>query len=179
MKIVKALVVLIILTVVALAGFAWSGLYNVGADDPHWGMTESLLTIVRSRSIAVHSRDIKVPNLDNPQLIAMGAGHYSEMCTGCHLAPGMDASELHVGLYPKPPVLYKSGINDPVRAFWVIKHGIKMTAMPAWGTSHSDQAIWAVVAFLRKLPELSPEQYKSLTAHEHDPDDSDISINHP
>lgn len=170
MKTAKVIGVLLIFGIVMLAGFVWSGVYNVAADTPHWDMTQSLLTVIRNRSITVHSRAINVPNLDDPQLVAMGAGHYSEMCTGCHLAPGMDGSELREGLYPKPPVLYKTGIKDPARAFWIIKHGIKMTAMPAWGTSHSDHAIWAIVAFLKKLPALSPEQYKMMTVNVRDAD---------
>jgi mono/diheme cytochrome c family protein len=44
----------------------------------------------------------------------------------------------------------------------VVKHGIKMTGMPAWGVTHDDALLWDVVAFVRKLPELTPEQYKTL-----------------
>ena len=170
MKMLQAIAVLIVFGAAILAGFVWSGVYNVGADDPHWSTTKSLLTIVRNRSITVHSHAITVPDLDDPQLVAMGAGHYSEMCTQCHLAPGMENSELREGLYPKPPVLYKTAIKDPAREFWIIKHGIKMTAMPAWGTSHSDRAIWAMVAFLRKLPTLSAQQYRAMTVNTQDTD---------
>lgn len=178
MRTIKAVVSVFALAFVALGVFIWSGLYNVGADVPHWRLTTSVLAIARNRSIAMHASDIKVPNLDDPQMIAMGAGHYSEMCTGCHLAPGMDGSELREGLYPKPPVLYKTGIKDPARAFWIIKHGIKLTAMPAWGASHDDHAIWAIVAFIRKLPQLSPAQYKAMTVNAHDSDDQDSSHSH-
>lgn len=170
MKTVKTIVSIIVLAIIATSVFVWSGFYNIGADAPHWSVTYSVLTVARNRSITVHASGIEVPDLDDPQLVAMGAGHYSEMCTGCHLAPGMDSSELREGLYPRPPVLYKSGIKDPAKAFWIIKHGIKMTAMPAWGASHSDQAIWTIVAFLKKLPELSPAQYKTMTANTHDSD---------
>jgi mono/diheme cytochrome c family protein len=81
----------------------------------------------------------------------------------------MKDSELRQGLYPLPPNLSQVRV-DPKDAFWIIKHGIKMTAMPAWGASHSDQAIWTIVAFLKKLPELSPAQYKTMTANTHDSD---------
>lgn len=163
LNIFKGMLLAIVIAIVTGSAAVWSGIYNVAADVPHWSVTGSILTLTRNRSIEVHSNDIKVPNLDDPQLISMGAGHYAEMCTGCHLAPGMDESELREGLYPKPPVLYRHGIKDPAYAFWVIKHGIKMTAMPAWGTSHDDHAIWSMVAFLKQLPTLSPAQYKVLT----------------
>ena len=44
----------------------------------------------------------------------------------------------------------------------MVKHGIKLTGMPAWGVTHDDDLLWDVVAFLRKLPELTPEQYETL-----------------
>jgi hypothetical protein len=48
--------------------------------------------------------------------------------------------------------------------YWVIKHGIKTSAMPAWGRTHSDARIWAMVAFIKQLPTLNPEQYLDLVA---------------
>jgi mono/diheme cytochrome c family protein len=80
------------------------------------------------------------------------------------------------GLYPAPPNLSKQedehghdhADGDPAqsaqRQFWIIKHGIKASGMPAWGATHDDQRIWAMVAFLQKLPELNPEQYQIITA---------------
>jgi len=164
MRALKILLVVIVILLAATGAAIEMGLYNVAADHPHWRVTRQLLTQVRERSIEVRSQNLTVPDLSAPQLVATGAGHYAEMCTGCHLAPGMDSSELREGLYPKPPVLYKTGIDDPREAFWIIKHGIKMTAMPAWGKSHSDQAIWAIVAFLKKLPSMTPAQYQAITA---------------
>ena len=128
---------------------------------------------LRERSIEHHAQDIKVPKLDDPQLILKGAGQYAAMCTGCHLAPGMVDSEIRPGLYPQPPELSKFR-PDPREAFWVIKHGIKMSAMPAWGFSHDDPTIWSMVAFLQKLPDLSPQQYKDMVAKA--PPDEDMEM---
>jgi mono/diheme cytochrome c family protein len=93
------------------------------------------------------------------------------MCTGCHLAPGMDDSEIRHGLNPRPPNLTRFA-PDPAEAFWIIKHGIRMTGMPAWGPTHDDQKIWAMVAYLQKQPKMSAGEYQQLTAnaeeHEHD-----------
>ena len=72
------------------------------------------------------------------------------MCVGCHLAPGIENSEIRVGLYPKPPVLSEARGLNPGNAFWIIKHGIKMSAMPAWGATHDDDSIWAMVAFVQE-----------------------------
>ena len=147
-----------------LYAYMYLGMYNMGADSPHWRMTVSMLTMMRERSIEKHAAQVVVPpNLDDPAVILKGAGQYAAMCTGCHLAPGIADSEIRPGLYPQPPNLSKVRV-DPRQAFWVIKHGIKMSAMPAWGFSHDDATIWSMVAFLQKLPGMAPTAYRSIVA---------------
>ena len=145
--------------------FIYSGAYDIGADAPHTAAVFEILETLRDRSVEEHAAGIQVPPLDDPKLIATGAEHYAAMCTGCHLAPGLDDSEIRPGLYPQPPLLYRQKDENPAEQFWVIKHGIKLTAMPAWGPTHDDQAIWAMVAFLQKLPTLSAQQYAQMTAN--------------
>ncbi len=153
--------------------FVYSGIYNIGADDHHSKPVFALLQALRDRSIQRHSQDIVVPDLQDPQLILKGAGHYAAMCTQCHLRPGMENSEIRPGLYPQPPNLSKFR-PDPREAFWVIKHGIKMSAMPAWGLSHDDATIWSMVAFLQKLPDMTPQQYQDIVARA--PQDEDMGM---
>ena len=169
------IVVSIVLAVIAigLGAIAYSGVYDVGADDHHWSVTFYVLQSVRDRSIRVRSENLQVPDLKDPQLVLQGAGQYAAMCTGCHLAPGVEDSEMRSGMYPQPPNLSKVRV-DPRNAFWVIKHGIKMSAMPAWGASHGDATIWSLVAFLQKLPVLTPQQYKDIVAKA--PPDEDMTM---
>lgn len=160
--------------VIGAGVFAWSGLYNIGADDHHTKPVFAVLQTLRDRSIHVRSENLTVPNLDDPQLILKGAGQYAAMCTSCHLSPGVNDSELRVGMYPQPPNLSKVHV-DPQDAFWVIKHGIKMSAMPAWGKAgHDDPTIWSMVAFLEKLPGMTPAEYKAIVAKA--PPDEDMDM---
>ena len=168
---------LVVIGVVGVGAFVYSGIYNIGADDHHTRPVYALMQTLRERSIAWRAKDLAVPNLDDPQLILKGAGQYAAMCTGCHLAPGMADSEIRPGLYPQPPELSKFR-SDPHEAFWVIKHGIKMSAMPAWGGSHDDATIWSMVAFLQKLPDLSPGQYKDIVARAPPDEDMDEASDH-
>jgi len=161
---------------IGAGAFAWSGLYNIGADDHHTRPVFAFLQTLRNRSIRLRSEDLTVPNLDDPQLILKGAGQYAAMCTGCHLSPGVDDSELRTGMYPQPPNLSRVRV-DPKEAFWVIKHGIKMSAMPAWGMAgHDDPIIWSMVAFLEKLPGMTPAEYKAIVAKA--PPDEDMDDDH-
>ncbi len=157
---------------IGAGAFVYSGIYNIGADDHHTKPVFAVMQALRENSIHAHSKDIVVPDLTDPQLILKGAGQYAAMCTQCHLKPGMKDSEIRPGLYPQPPNLSRVRV-EPKEAFWVIKHGIKMSAMPAWGGSHDDPTVWSMVAFLQKLPDMTPAQYKDMVARapaDHDMD---------
>ncbi len=142
-------------------GFIWFGLYNIGADDAHTKPVYTVLETLRQRSIAVRASKLQVPDLSDPARITQGAGNYNAMCTGCHLAPGMAPTEMSMGLYPPPPDLSKITV-DVAQAFWVIKHGIKASGMPAWGKSMQDDYIWNIAAFVQTLPNLDQAQYNAL-----------------
>lgn len=169
-----SIAVLALILVVGAGAFVYSGIYNIGADNHHTKPVFTVLQALRERSIHVRAEHIQVPNLDDPQLILKGAGQYAAMCTGCHLKPGVEDSELRKGMYPQPPNLAKVHV-DPQDAFWVIKHGIKMSGMPAWGMSgHDDPTIWSMVAFIRKLPGMTPQEYKAIVAKA--PPDEDMDM---
>jgi mono/diheme cytochrome c family protein len=148
-----------------LAGFAalliYTGAYNIAADAPHLAPVYSLLNAVRQRSIAVRAAGIAVPvDLGDSKRVAAGAGLYNEMCSGCHLGPGLERSEISQGLYPRAPELARGLAATPAEEFWAIKHGIKMTGMAAWGPTHNDTLIWDMVAFLQKFPGMTAAQYQ-------------------
>jgi mono/diheme cytochrome c family protein len=167
------LIGLAIVCAVAVTLFVPSRLYDIGADGPHPGPVARLTDAARTRSVAVRAENVVRPaDLGDPKRIAAGAGLYAEMCSGCHLAPGMEPSEISQGLYPRAPALTKPTGLTPEQEFWVIKHGIKMSGMAAWGVTHSDELIWDMVAFIDKLPSLSAADYQAATResgdeHEH------------
>ena len=162
--VVSALIGAALLVLVgASAVVIYAGMYNIAADAPHTQAAYWLLKTVRERSIAVRAADIRVPaDLMDPRRIAAGAAQYSEMCVECHLAPGMKRTEISQGLYPRAPELRRGSRLTPAQQFWVVKHGVKMTGMPAWGITHDDEVLWDVVAFLKTLPNLTAEQYQVL-----------------
>src|SRR6188768_499612 len=84
-------VVLLAAAVVAI----YAGLYNIAADVPHTQPVYWLFKTIGERSVAARSRDIVIPNdIDDANRISKGAGEYAEMCSGCHLAPGMKRTEI-------------------------------------------------------------------------------------
>ena len=155
-------IVVLLLGALGAALFVASGFYNIGADDHHTKATLTLITQLRDRSIQARLGSIQPQLSATPAMIQSGAEHYAALCMGCHLAPGVTKSDLRTGLYPHPPNLAQEDLQESRRTFWIIKHGIKMSAMPAWGKTLDDAAIWDVVAFVRKLPSMSPEDYRQL-----------------
>ena len=158
--------VLAALVAIGAAAFIYLGVYNIAADEPHTPAVYSVLERLRNQSIQAHARGISPPaDLASAQRVSVGAGLYGEMCSGCHLGPGVEKSEMSQGLYPQAPELVSVAQRlTPAQQFWIIKHGVKLSAMPAWGKTHPDPLIWDMVAFVRKLPGMTPEQYKALVA---------------
>ena len=153
-----------LLAAIGVAAFGvYGGLYDVAADAPHTQPVFWLMTTVRERSIAIRAAGVAVPgDLADPKRLASGAGQYAAMCSSCHLAPGMKRTEISWGLYPRAPELRRGSRLTPGEKFWVVKHGLKMSGMPAWGVTHNDELLWDVVAFLQTLPKLTPDQYQTL-----------------
>jgi mono/diheme cytochrome c family protein len=161
---------------VAAIAFLYSGLYPMGADTPHFKATTWVLETLREQSIARAASDLVVPeDIETSDRLLAGGADYNEMCSSCHLKPGKTSSDFTLGLYPAPPNLALSHAEHrhsdseeeaDKRRFWIIKHGIKASGMPAWAPGHDDERIWNMVAFIKRLPELTPDQYQILTARE-------------
>lgn len=145
-----------------------AGVVDVAADAAHAEAVTRFLAYAREQSIDRRAGAITPPgDLADPERVRRGAGNYDAMCVDCHLAPGKDNSEIRRGLNPQPPDLTRAGEaqSDAARRFWIIKHGIKSTGMPAWSKGGMDDAaIWDLAAFLERLPALTPEAYRQQVA---------------
>lgn len=163
MRILSAVVITFIL-LVALGGlYLYSGAYIVAADVSHTAFGKWLFSTAMEKSVQRRAHDISVPDLSQMDWVEDGFSHYTGNCAGCHGAPGVERSEVGKALTPEPPKLAEaSGEWTPGELFWIIKHGIKMTGMPAWGGSHSDEQIWQLVAFIQKLPTLDAQEYRRM-----------------
>ena len=106
-------------------------------------------------------------SLDDPATVKAGARAYATIgCVNCHGGPpDKDWAKWSEGLKPIPADLKAMAKERTApELFWVIKNGIKMTGMPSFGLAGaSDQQIWTIVAFVKNLPSMSDEDYKSWT----------------
>jgi cytochrome c553 len=142
-----------------------SGVVPMKASSGHWTITEAFLQFAKRRSIATHTLGTGVPPLDDPALILKGAGHYDFGCRPCHGSPALEQPVVAEAMLPRPPDLRDSVARyDEAALFYIVKHGLKFTGMPAWPALERDDEVWAMVAFLVRLPNLSPTDYEQLVA---------------
>ena len=97
--------------------------------------------------------------LTDKNLLA-GVHLYAQNCAVCHGSANSASSPSPIakGLYPKPPQLATDGVEDDPEgaSFWKIKHGVRLTGMPSFGYSLSDQDIWTLALFLKNMDKLPP-----------------------
>jgi mono/diheme cytochrome c family protein len=174
MRLILVTAVVVLLFGGGAVGLAYSGLPNVAASQAEPGPLRWLLQTTRQHSVARHAAQIAVPDLSGDQLVTDGAADYDAMCAHCHGGPGREPFVAAGDMSPPPPDLAQvAGRRSPGELFWVIKHGIRMTGMPARGATHSDGELWALVAFIERLPGLSAADYRRLLeraaaeGHEH------------
>jgi mono/diheme cytochrome c family protein len=157
----------------------YGGYYNVAATRSHFQWVHSLLELGLQQSVRHHARDVTVPaavtaaanananantNADAKSGLALrGAGLYRDNCVVCHGAPGVAQGDIGKSMQPIPGPLADAARRwNPNELYWITRHGIKMSGMPAWEYHLADDDIWAVVAFLTVLPRLSPPAYAAL-----------------
>ena len=163
----KTLAILVALAVAGGLLLAWSGLVSVAASSGHYAITTWFLHYTMRQAVKTQSSLVEVPAgvLDDPGQVALGAVHYADGCAPCHGAPGEPRSPLVLAMTPPPPWLPRVIPTwDTEALFWIVRHGVKYSGMPAWPTQARADEVWAVVAFLRALPDLDAATYRRLVA---------------
>jgi cytochrome c1 len=143
----------------------YGGLYNVASTRQHLQPTHTLLETAMRQSVRLRARDIDVPPLSDERMVLRGAGCFRDKCVQCHGAPGVAQGDIGKSMQPLPGPLVDARKHWRARElYWVTRHGIKMSGMPAWEFRLTDAELWAVVAFMQRLPDLNAQQYAGLMA---------------
>lgn len=150
---------------------AYTGAYNVAATQEHRPFVRWLFETTFHNSVSDRASEL-VPPADVAQSrIQAGGAAYQAMCEHCHGAPGVDRADWAEGMLPKPPYLYEAAVHwDVNEVFWLAKHGVKMSGMPAFGPTHADEDLWNIALFVSELPAMTAAQYAQTTSestHQH------------
>ena len=159
---------------IAAAGLvAASGVYNVAASRGHPFFVRQFLELGMRRSVKTHGDAPKAPDLTDPNLITLGASHFQNSCATCHGSPTQPRTPVSAAMLPAPPPLADKVSNwSDHELHWIVLHGLKYTGMPGWAGSGRDDEVWAVVAFLRKLPDIDEKHYRTLASGQMAPADA-------
>jgi len=152
----------------AVGGFAVmaSGVVPIPASSGHWPITAWLLEFSKRRSVSTHTLGGEPLKLDAEWMVLKGAGHYATGCLPCHGARETEPFALIMNAArPQPPFLpHQLGDWKRDELFYLVKHGIKFTGMPAWPSQQRDDEVEAMVAFLERLPSLDQAGFEALVS---------------
>lgn len=142
----------------------WIGLMPISASSGHWRVTSWFLHWVMQNSVRLNAMSVDEPAIvDDPALVRRAAGHFEASCRFCHGAPGKATGPVPYQMTPAPPGLGNSAQAwAPAELFTIVKHGVKFSGMPAWPAPPRDDEVWAMVAFLRALPQMDAAGYDRL-----------------
>lgn len=166
----KQVVAALIALPLAALFVAWLGVFNVGASGGHWKITDWFLGFALRSSVRTYALGVEVPDELPRRAIQPAAAHFARGCAICHGAPGEPRNPAMPAMLPQPPDL-STVVADwsDAELFRIVKHGIRFTGMPAWPAPSRDDEVWAMVAFLRALPQMSPGDYRKLAYGEGTP----------
>ena len=163
----KACLMLVALAaVLAMVLFMWIGSHGISAKSQPGRLETIVARTMRRLAIPRANRNLSNPVARSPEVIAEGMAHYADHCAGCHSNDGSGATEMGLGLYPKPPDMRLPATQSLTdgELFYIIENGVRLTGMPAWstGTDEGRQSTWHLVHFVRELPRLTPEQIEQM-----------------
>ena len=145
-------------------GVIVSGTLDLGAATPHPQGWANILHYIFKRSIAHHAGDAIVPSdIDAGWRVQKGAVYYSRVCAQCHGGPGLGQNQVALAMRPAPQYLKQVvGQYSAAELGYILQHGVKYSAMPAWPAQTRVDEVWSIIAFLRQLPKLDRTAYDTL-----------------
>jgi mono/diheme cytochrome c family protein/cytochrome c2 len=148
------------------ATVVWGGFYNVASTRQHWQATHTLLELAMRRSVRLRARDIPEPPLADERMALRGAACFRDKCVQCHGAPGVAQGDIGKSMQPLPGPLVDARQHwRPRELYWLTRHGIKMSGMPAWEYRLTEGELWDLVAFMQRLPDLNARDYAQWLQH--------------
>jgi mono/diheme cytochrome c family protein len=164
MKVFAGMVLAVLVLGAVLAVSLAAGLFNTSATIVPGEFEKRIARFAVNRAASRRAPKKSNPFRTEPERLRAGLKRYGRLCVSCHGAPGVDPSPIGDGLNPPAPDLTLARVQERSdgELFWLIQNGIRMTGMPAFGPTHREEQIWEIVAFLRHLPEITPEEEKAL-----------------
>jgi mono/diheme cytochrome c family protein len=142
------------------AGYREAIRHGFSARAEPWAIEEFVARRLRKMAMGTEAARMKNPYAPNRATLAEASDHFAEHCALCHGDDGSGKTEIGEGLYPPVPDLREAETQElsDGELFQIIHNGIRFTGMPAWAGSDTDEEIWKLVLFVRRLPDLSEDE---------------------
>ncbi|HWU87755.1 MAG TPA: cytochrome c [Kofleriaceae bacterium] len=158
---------------IAVASAIVGGLYfavlvrgGFAARDQPSALEARIASAARSMAVPSRAKALRSPIAATAEVLADGRAHWADHCASCHANNGSGDTQIGRNLYPKVPDMRAAATQSlsDGELYYIIQNGIRLSGMPAWGERavDDDKDSWALVAFIRHLPELSPDELKEL-----------------
>ena len=169
MKFFLGVITALVVIALGAAFYLHFGFLSFNADEQPSATETKMAMAAVDASIERHAADAKNPVQPTDANLLEAMKLYKTNCALCHGDPGAPETVLGKSFYPPVPQFMKEPADMPGNQnFYIIKHGIAWTGMPAWGRTLNDDQIWKLTAFLAQMDKLPPavdQQWKmSATA---------------
>lgn len=150
-----------VLIIASVSVAAWMVHNGFSARDEPTFVETTVARTMRRLAVPASVRSAENPVPDSDEVVSGAMPHFADHCASCHGNDGRGATEIGRNLYPPAPDMTSTtqDLSDG-EIFWVIKNGVRLTGMPAWGddSSDSDRETWELVRFIRHLPAITAEE---------------------
>lgn len=159
-------VAIALIALCAVYGLVLAGRGFSAREEPS-ALEVRLARVLRSLSVPAKAKELKGSILVSSEGLAAARAHWADHCAGCHANNGSGNTMVGRNLYPRAPDMRTSTTQrlSDGELYYVIQNGVRLTGMPAWGEEGDhDLESWGLVAFIRHLPLMTPEEEKSMQA---------------
>jgi len=160
---IRGMIVGAIALAAGVYGYARFGFLDLRADRAPAALEQRIAGSAMDESTERHAPRQKNPLSATQEHLLAGARLYRDKCFDCHGGPVNPDSDYGRSFSPRAPQFMKEAPDMPdYENFYIVKHGVRWTAMPAWGGVMSDSEIWQVITLLNRFQKLPPEVTEEL-----------------
>jgi mono/diheme cytochrome c family protein len=158
------LTVLVLFIAAALVAISLAIRDGISARTKPAAIEAMLARSVRHLAIPITARGRQNPVPLTPAVLQEARDHFADHCATCHANDGSGKTDMGPNFYPRVPDMREpetQNLSDG-ELFYIIRHGVRLSGMPAWGSEHDNADNWKLVHFIRHLPKITPAELDEM-----------------